>query len=197
MPGYAGNLRLSVLGCAHMTSVIYLGDSLKRKGFYLPCLESRRTYVFYVVPGPVARVHIRIAPLMKRYYPSYLMKGKTSVSLDKSSYSLKATNESDHTIPKHWRSLKVMTRKPAHGLSPVLLVCGNKDCRRWQGQQKERTQPFLSTDFALFWPFHRDELYVWPHDCGFWTFCSWGKITYVMLIIPLSGLPIGELLLSI
>lgn len=67
MPGHAGNLRTSILGCVCMTSVIYLGDSLKGKSSYLPWLESRRTDVFYVMPGPMARVHIRIAPLLKRY----------------------------------------------------------------------------------------------------------------------------------
>lgn len=51
MPGPARNLRASVLGCAHVTSVIYLGDSFKGKGTYLPWLESRRTNVFLNVRG--------------------------------------------------------------------------------------------------------------------------------------------------
>lgn len=49
MPGLARSL--SVLGCAHVTSVIYLGDSFKGKGSYLPWLESRRTNVFLSVCG--------------------------------------------------------------------------------------------------------------------------------------------------
>lgn len=99
MPGHAGNLRASMLGCAHVTSVIYLEDPLKGKGFYLAWLESRRTDVFCVVPGPAVRVHIKIAPLMKRCYPIYLMNGKTNVSLVKTSYSLKASKESNDMIP--------------------------------------------------------------------------------------------------
>lgn len=49
--GCQGMPGTSVLGCAHVTSVIYLGDSFKGKGSYLSWLESRRTNVFLFVCG--------------------------------------------------------------------------------------------------------------------------------------------------
>lgn len=86
------------------------------------------------VPGPASRVHVEIARLVKLRYLISFVNGKTSVSLPKSRLFLKATNQV--TIPKHWGSLKVMTRKPTHSLRSVPLACGNKG-----SDKKEDTAP--------------------------------------------------------
>lgn len=80
------------------------------------------------VPGPVSRVHFEIALLMRLYYLILFVNGKTSVSLTKSWLFLRNNQSSSDMIPQHWDSLKVMARKPTHGLRPVLLVYGNKGC---------------------------------------------------------------------